>query len=139
MAEKLSGPNGFAGVIIQQMIKGGVETIIGMNRDSSFGPLLMFGLGGVSVEIMKDVAFRVYPLTDYDADAMIHAIKGFKLLSGFRGSKPSDLETLKETILRLSQLSGDFPQIESFDLNPFLSGDTKANSVAVDARFILKI
>jgi acetyltransferase len=139
MAEKLSGPTGFAGVIIQQMIKGGVETIMGMNRDSSFGPLLMFGLGGVSVEIMKDVAFRVYPLTDYDADAMIHEIKGFKLLSGFRGSKPSDLETLKDTILRLSQLSGDFPQIESLDLNPFLSGDTKANSVAVDARFILKI
>lgn len=139
MAEKLSGPQGFAGVIIQQMIKGGVETIIGMNRDSSFGPLLMFGLGGVSVEIMKDVAFRVYPLTDNDADAMIRGIKGFKLLSGFRGSKPSDLDTLKETILRLSQLSGDFPQIESFDLNPFLSGDTKANSVAVDARFILKI
>jgi acetyltransferase len=139
MAEKLGGPKGFAGVIIQQMVSGGVETIIGMNNDPSFGPLLMFGLGGVAVEVMKDVAFRVYPLTDLDASEMIRQIKGFKLLSGFRGSKPVDLAVLEETLLRLSQLAGDFPQIESFDLNPFIAGESRETSRAVDARFILNI
>ncbi len=128
----------FAGVIIQKMIKGGIETIIGMNCDPYFGPLLMFGLGGISVEVMKDVAFMMYPLTDRDAAEMIRQIKGYPLLFGFRGAAPVDHARLEETLLRLSQLVGDFPEFESLDINPFIAGTRPENSLAIDARIILK-
>ncbi len=128
----------FAGVIIQDMIHGGVETIMGMHHDPTFGPLMMFGLGGIYVEVMKDVSFKIQPLTDYDAEEMIKAIKGYPLLTGFRGSQPVDLKTLEETLLRLSQLSADFPIIDSFDVNPFIAADKSRQSRAVDARFVLK-
>jgi acyl-CoA synthetase (NDP forming) len=129
----------FSGVMLQEMIQGGVETIIGMNHDLAVGPLIMFGLGGVSVEVMKDVAFKVHPLTDLEADEMIKSVKGYKLLTGFRGASPVDLEALKETLLRLSQLVSDFPQFSSFDVNPFFATPFAETSMAVDARFILKL
>ena len=128
----------FSGVILQETVKEGLETIIGMNHDPSFGPLMMFGLGGVFVEIMKDVAFKIQPITDYDAEEMIKSIKGYPLLTGFRGSQPVDLKILEEALLRLSQLVSDFPIFESFDVNPFIITPKGEKSKAVDARFVLK-
>jgi len=139
MKKKFSLPKrAFSGVILQEMVGEGVETIIGMNQDPSFGPLMMFGLGGIYVEIMKDVAFKIHPLTDYDAEEMIKSIKGFALLTGFRGAPAVNIKVLEETLLRLSQLVSDFPIFESFDVNPFIIADKGENSKAVDARFVLK-
>lgn len=136
MKQKFGGDT-FAGVIVQELVKGGVETIIGMNQDPSFGPLMMFGLGGVYVEVMKDVAFKIHPVTDYDCEEMIKSIKGYPLLTGFRGAPPIDLKVVEETILRLSQLVTDFPYLESFDVNPFIATPDRQASRAVDARFIV--
>jgi acetyl coenzyme A synthetase (ADP forming)-like protein len=128
----------FAGVILQEMIKGGVETIIGLNYDPSFGPLMMFGLGGIYVEVMKDVAFKIHPLTDFDAKEMIQSINGYPLLTGFRGADPVNIEVLEEALLRISQLVSDFPVFESFDINPFIVTTKGEKSKAVDARFVLR-
>ena len=138
MKKKFTIDNVFAGVMLQEMVAGGVETIIGMSQDPSVGTLMMFGLGGINVELMKDVAFRVYPLNEYEATEMIKSVKGYKLLSGFRGSQPVNIKALEDTILRLSQLAGDFPEFESFDVNPFIVMPDGRLSVAVDARFVLK-
>ncbi len=139
MKKRFGGPGrDFAGVTIQELIKGGRETIIGMSQDPSFGPLMMFGLGGIYVEVMKDVAFKIHPVTDYDAEEMIKSIKSYPLLIGFRGAPAVDLKVLEETILRLSQLVNDFPQLESFDVNPFIVTPKAETSKAVDARFVLK-
>lgn len=137
MKRKFTIDNIFAGVMLQEMVKGGVETIIGMSQDPSVGTLMMFGLGGINVELMKDVAFKVYPLTELDAAEMIKSVKGYKLLTGFRGSQPVNIKALEETLLRLSQLAGDFPEIESFDVNPFIVMPDGRVSMAVDARFVL--
>ena len=140
MKEKFSRPGKkFIGVILQEMVKSGVETIMGMHDDPSFGPLLMFGLGGIYVEVMKDVAFKIHPLTDYDAEEMIRSVKGYPLLTGFRGSPAVDLKILEKTLLRLSLLASDFPIFESFDVNPFIASKKTGKSKAVDARFVLKI
>jgi acetyl coenzyme A synthetase (ADP forming)-like protein len=125
-------------VVIQRMVKGGVETAIGMTTDPAFGPLIMFGLGGVYVEIMKDVSFRVSPLTDIDAREMIDRCQGKKLLTGFRGSQPVDLKLLEESMLRLSMLVADFHEILEFDVNPFIIAPTRDQTAAVDARFIVR-
>jgi acyl-CoA synthetase (NDP forming) len=125
-------------VVIQEMVTGGVETVIGMNYDRSFGPLIMFGLGGIYVEVMKDVAFRIVPLSDERADDMIRQLKSFPLLTGFRGSDPIDLEALKEVLMRLSQLICDLDYFSEIDINPFIVSGDKASCKAVDARFILK-
>ncbi len=128
----------FSGVILQEMIRGGVETVMGMTYDPAFGPLMMFGLGGIYVEIMKDVAFKIHPITDLDAREMISSIKGYPLLRGFRGSRPVDIDILTDVLLRLNQLVSDFPQLGSFDINPFIASADAATSRAVDAKFVLK-
>jgi len=125
-------------VSVQPMAKGGRETILGMQQDPLFGPLLMFGLGGIFVEVMKDVAFRVLPITDIDAREMVRAIKGLPILEGVRGAGPVDLGAIEEAILRLAQLVTDFPEIESFDVNPFLAFEPGRPSLAVDARMRLR-
>ncbi|UCC78534.1 MAG: acetate--CoA ligase family protein [Candidatus Zixiibacteriota bacterium] len=127
----------FSGVIVQQMVRGGVETIIGMHDDPAFGPLMMFGLGGIYVEVMKDVSFKVHPLTDFDADEMIKSVKSYPLLIGFRGYPSVNVPVLQETILRLSQLVADFPVLKSFDVNPFIVTSEVNKSKAVDARFTI--
>ncbi len=124
-------------VVIQEMITGGVETVIGMTTDPSFGPLIMFGLGGIYVEIMKDVSFRIAPLTDLDAREMIQSLKGYRLLTGFRGSKPVDIVSIEDAITKLSQLVLDFPDFAEIDINPFIVTPDKNNTRAVDARFVL--
>lgn len=130
--------NRFTGVMIQEMVSGGIETIIGMHQDPSFGPLVMFGLGGIYVEIMKDVSFKVHPVSTFDAEDMIRSIRGYPLLTGFRGAASVDIECLKETILRLSQMVSDLSQLESFDVNPFIVTADSKTSKAVDARFVLR-
>jgi 4-hydroxybutyryl-CoA synthetase (ADP-forming) len=122
------------GVLIQEMVRSGKETIIGAKRDPLFGPLLMFGLGGIYVEVLKDVTFRIAPITEGDAAEMIESIKSIKLLKGARGEKPSDLRALRENLQRLSQLVTDFPEIEEFDMNPLLVFEEGVGTRAVDVR-----
>ncbi len=125
-------------VVVQRMVTGTAETVIGMTTDPSFGPLLMFGLGGIYVEVMKDVAFRINPLTDQAARAMIQSLKSYPLLTGFRGAPPVDLDILEETLLRVSQLVRDFSCLAEIDINPFIVSDDRNKCRAVDARFIIK-
>ena len=120
------------GVIVERFVTGGRETIIGMSQDPSFGPVLMFGLGGIYVEALKDVAFRVQPVSDIDAREMVRSIRGVKLLEGMRGEAPSDMNAIEDTIQRISQLVGDNPAIAEMDINPFVA--LERGGVAVDAR-----
>jgi acyl-CoA synthetase (NDP forming) len=124
------------GVSVQKMARTGVEVIIGMSKDAQFGPVLMFGLGGVLVEILKDVAFRIVPLVKRDAKEMIREIKGFPLLQGYRGSEPVDVENLENMLLRVSEFIEKTPDIKELDLNPIFA--YKDGAVAVDARVILE-
>ncbi|MEW6322357.1 MAG: acetate--CoA ligase family protein [Acidobacteriota bacterium] len=126
-----------ATLVVQQMARG-TEIILGSADDPKFGPVLMFGLGGIFVEILKDVAFRMHPLTDVDAREMIRSIKGFPILEGARGHKAVDLGALETCILRLNQLLADFPEIQEFDINPYFAAATAARSGAADARITLK-
>jgi acetyl coenzyme A synthetase (ADP forming)-like protein len=123
------------GVLVQRMAASGRELIVGMARDPMYGPLIMFGLGGVLAEAVQDVVFRLAPLTRWDAAEMCRSIRGTKLLQAFRGAPAVDLRGLEDVLLRVSQLAGDFPEIEELDLNPLLVSDTGA--VAVDARIVL--
>ena len=123
------------GVAVQKMAKPGVEVIIGMTRDSQFGPVLMFGLGGVMVEVIKDVTLRVTPLSPRDAREMIRGIKGYKMLTGFRGTAPCHTTTLEDWLLKLSKFVEETPEIKELDLNPIFTYSDGA--LAVDARVIL--
>lgn len=125
-------------VALQRMVHGGVETVMGMSYDPSFGPLLMFGLGGIYVEVMKDVSFKIHPLSDAGADEMIRALRSYPLLTGFRGAPSVDLDYLREALLRLSQLVADFDEFEEIDVNPFMASAERSECVAVDARFVLR-
>jgi acetate---CoA ligase (ADP-forming) len=120
------------GALIQPFVRGGRETIIGGTTDPTFGPLLMFGLGGIYVEAMQDVSFRVSPVSDEDAREMVRAIRGYRVLEGFRGEPPVDQATLVEMIQRVSQLMMENPEIEELDINPFLIKEH--GGVALDAR-----
>ena len=124
------------GVAVQPMAQPGVEVIIGMSKDASFGPVLMFGLGGVLVEVLKDVAFRIVPLGERDADEMIHDIKGFPLLDGYRGAAAADLGALKQILHTLSEFVEQTPAVKEIDLNPIYAYPDGA--LAVDARMILE-
>ncbi len=133
------GLNGvFQGVLVQEMIRGGREVILGIVQDPQFGPLIMFGLGGIYVEPLADVVFRIWPITDRDAREMIRSIRSFPILKGTRGEPPVDFTTLEEALMRLSQLAGDFPEIAELDVNPFLASPVPGASKAVDARIRLK-
>ena len=123
------------GISVQPMGKPGTEVIMGMIRDPSFGPVVMFGLGGVFVEVLKDVAFRVVPIDESDAEDMINEIKGKKLLEGYRGQEPADLPYLQQMLVKLSDLVNETPEIEEIDMNPVFC--YKDGAVVVDARIIL--
>ena len=122
------------GVMIQPMIVGGVETMIGIAQDPLFGPLIAFGLGGIHVEILGDVRFRIAPLTDRDVDELLHDIKGFPLLQGYRGHPAADLEALRELLLRVSRFADDVPEIAELDLNPVIALAPGSGCRIVDAR-----
>jgi len=126
------------GVMVQQMAPKGTETIIGMKRDPSFGPLLMFGLGGILVEVLKDVTFRIAPLNDISTDSMVYGIKAVKILQGYRGEAPRDIPKIKECLQRLSQLVTDFEEIDELDMNPLLVYEEGKGALVLDARFLLR-
>jgi len=135
--EKLGAGAEIWGVLVQKMLPCGKETIVGMTRDERFGPLLMFGLGGIYAEALKDVAFRMAPIREDEAATMIRGIRSFKLLQGVRGEPPADLDAIGECLLRLSQLVTDHPQIKELDINPLLAFSRGKGVVAADARIIL--
>ena len=123
------------GISVQGMAKSGIEVIMGVIKDPSFGPVIMFGLGGVFVEVLKDVAFRIVPIETSDAEDMINEIKGKKLLEGYRGQEPADVACLQQMLLKLSDFVNTIPDIEEIDMNPVFS--YKDGAVVVDARIIL--
>ncbi len=124
------------GVSVQKMARPGVEVIIGMSKDAQFGPVLMFGLGGILVEVLKDVAFRIVPLLPRDAREMIREIKGYPLLEGYRGQEPVDVANLEKIILKVSDFVEKNPEVKELDLNPIFA--YRDGAVAVDARVILE-
>jgi acetyltransferase len=119
------------------MISGGVEMALGMVRDPKFGPLVMCGLGGVFIEVVRDIAFRLPPVTREDAHEMLQSLKGYKLLNGYRGAPPCDLNPLLDALVTISHLTTGMPMIHELDINPFLITPTAATSCAIDARIIL--
>ncbi len=126
----------FEGVSVQKMARPGTEVIVGMTKDSQFGPVLMFGLGGILVELLKDVSFRIVPLKKEDAREMIREIKGYPILEGFRGMEPVDVSVLEEILLKLSRFVDENPVIKELDLNPIFA--YRDGAVAADARVILE-
>ncbi len=125
------------GCLVQEMVRRGKEVIVGMNNDPQFGPLMMFGLGGIYVEALKDVAFRIAPFSRQEAEEMIKEIRAYSLLRGVRGERPSDTEAIVDTLLRLSQLVTDFPEIMEMDINPLIVFEAGRGVVGVDMRLVL--
>ncbi len=123
------------GVLIQEFAPAGVEVIIGLIKDPQFGPTVMFGLGGVFVEVFRDVSFRVAPLTERDAEEMISEIKGRKLLEGYRGMEPVDKKALVDALVKVGQIGVENPEIKEMDLNPVMAYPSGLK--VVDARVIL--
>ncbi len=123
------------GVLVQKMLTEGVEVMVGVTQDPSFGPLIMFGVGGIYAELFKDAVFRIHPLTDVDAQEMVRSIKAYQLLEGWRGASPSDIKALEELLLRVSEMVEDFPQIMEMDLNPVKASER--GYAVVDARILL--
>jgi acetyl coenzyme A synthetase (ADP forming)-like protein len=123
-----------SGVTVQPMVREGIETIVGMTRDPAFGPLMLFGLGGVQVELLQDVCFRVHPLTDLDATQMVRGIRAAKLLDGYRGAPPADVPALEQAILRVSQMVGEHREIAELDINPLKVLPAGRGVMALDAR-----
>jgi acyl-CoA synthetase (NDP forming) len=124
------------GVYVQPMTPPGTEVIIGMKKDAQFGPVLMFGLGGVWVEVLEDVSLRVTSITRRDASEMVREIKGYPLLKGYRGREPVDTACLEDMLLAVGALAQEHPEIKEIDLNPVIAGASGA--VAVDARVVLE-
>ena len=122
------------GFVIQEYVRGGREVIVGMTHDPKFGPLVMFGLGGIYVETVRDVVFRVPPLTDLEAEELIRQIRGISLLRGVRGEAPIDFKALAEILQRFSQLAEDLPEIAEIEINPLMVFPRAAEFRAVDAR-----
>ena len=126
------------GVVVQRMVKEGIEAIAGVTQDPTFGPLMMFGSGGIYAELMKDVALRLHPLTDLDAREMLGSIKMAKLFQGFRGSPPGDTGALEDLLLRLSAMVEDIPQVAELDFNPVKVMPRGEGYWIVDARIMIK-
>ena len=135
-AKKANPKASVLGVAVQKMAPQGTEVIIGGTKDPQFGPVLMFGLGGIMVEVMKDVSFRVVPITRRDAQQMIHDIKGYPVLEGYRGQAPADLRALEEALVKTSRLLEEHPEIKELDLNPVFA--YRRGVMAVDARIVLE-
>ncbi len=132
--EKISRKSEMKGVTVQKMLSGGVELIVGITQDKTFGPLIMFGLGGIYAELFKDVSFRIHPLTDIDARDMVSAFKSHKILDGWRGAPPSDIPAVENLLLRISAMIEDIPEIQEMDLNPIMAMETGMGCYVADAR-----
>jgi len=126
------------GVLVQEMCKSGKEVILGMNRDPHFGPLMMFGMGGIMVEVLKDVSFYLAPLTAEEAKQMLINTKTYQMLRGVRGEDGVDIDAIAEGLQRLSQLVTEFPQIQEMDINPYVVGPEGTTPIAVDARMSIE-
>jgi acyl-CoA synthetase (NDP forming) len=124
------------GAAVQKMARPGTEIIIGTFKDPQFGPVIMFGLGGIFVEVFKDVSFRIVPIERRDADEMIKEIKAYTLLKGYRGQEAADIEALKDILMKVSDFADKNPEIKEIDLNPVIA--YKDGAVAVDARIVLE-
>jgi acyl-CoA synthetase (NDP forming) len=124
------------GVSVQPMAKPATEVIIGMSKDAQFGPVLMFGLGGILVEVLKDVSFRIVPLVKRDARDMIREIKGYPILEGYRGLEPANIEMLEGLLLKVSDFVESHPDIKELDINPIFA--YRNDAIAIDARIILE-
>ncbi len=142
LIEKLKAKNlldGLEGVIIQEMVSGKREMVCGVASDPQLGRMIMFGLGGVFVEAINDTMFRLAPLSTEDARDMVTGVKAYKLLKGARGTTPAQMNAVEGTLLRLSQLVGDFPQIEELDINPLIISEKNGEPIAVDGRIKVKL
>jgi len=126
------------GVLVQPMVTGGQELILGGRQDPNFGPVVLIGLGGIFVEVFEEVALRVAPITHREASEMIDELRGAPILKGARGHKPSDLEAVIEALLRLSQLLFDFPEIQELDINPLRVFQESNGCRALDARIMIR-
>jgi len=124
------------GVSVQPMARPATEVIIGMSKDPQFGPVLMFGLGGILVEILKDISFRIVPLTGRDANEMIREIKGYPVLEGYRGQEPANIAVLEQLLLKVSEFVESKPEIKELDINPIFA--YRDSALAIDARVILE-
>ena len=122
------------GYLVQPFIEGGTELVVGVTDDELFGPLVMFGLGGIYVEILQDVVFRITPLTDRDVIEMVSGIRGYKLLQGYRGAPEADTDALKDLLLRVSRLVEEVPEIAELELNPIKAFEPGQGCVILDAR-----
>jgi acetyltransferase len=125
------------GVLLEKMVVGGQEVILGVKRDPQFGPMIMFGLGGIFVEVLKDVTFGLAPLTEGEIRSMIEGTRSYGLLRGALGKAPRDVEAIIENIQRLSQLVVDFPEIEEVDINPLMVGHEGDGALVVDGRIVI--
>jgi len=126
------------GVLVEKMYMIGKEVILGMNRDPHFGPLMMFGMGGIMVEVLKDVSFYLAPLTSEEAKQMLINTRTYQILKGVRGQEGVDIDAIAEGLQRLSQLVTEFPQIQELDINPYMVGPPGTTPIAVDARMTVK-
>ena len=122
------------GVAVQRMEPPGTEVIVGVTKDPQFGPVLMFGLGGVLVEVLKDVAFRVLPITDLEARDLVRGLRGYPILAGARGGPAADEAFLVQAVLRVGQMAAELPEIEELDINPLVVAPVGSRSYVVDAR-----
>jgi acetyltransferase len=126
------------GILIEEMARKGVEVILGASRDARFGPLMMFGLGGTMVEVLKDVSFRLAPMWEISAERMVHSIRSFQVLDGFRGTPPSDIPAIVDTLLRLSEMVCNHPEISELDINPLIVHAKGQGCSVADSRVMLR-
>ncbi len=136
LAKALSETGG--NILVQEMVKGSRELVVGLTRDPQFGPCVMFGLGGIFTEILRDVSFRVAPLEKRDAVSMMEEIKGHKILEGIRGMEPADLEQLSSILIQIGQIGMEFETIKEIDVNPVILG-ANGRCTAVDALVVLEV
>jgi len=125
------------GIQVSKMILAGEEVILGVKRDESFGPVIMFGLGGIYVEVFKDVSFRIAPFDEKTADSMLKEVRSYKILEGIRGKRPSDIAAIRDCLMRLSQLAIECPQISELDINPLIVLDEGKGCYVADSRIML--
>jgi acetyltransferase len=125
------------GMLVQEMIRKGRELLVGVSRDPQFGPLVAVGMGGIYVEVLKDVAFRLAPISKQEIHTQLRAIRTFPLLRGVRGEPPADLDAIEDVVLRISQLVTDFPEIVEMDINPLVVHNKGEGAIVLDARIIL--
>jgi acyl-CoA synthetase (NDP forming) len=124
------------GAAVEKMARSGIEIIVGTFKDAQFGPVIMFGLGGIFVEVLKDVSFRIVPIERRDAAEMIKEIKGYPLLKGYRGTEPANIAVLEDILMKVSDFVEKTPEVKEIDLNPIIA--YKDSAVAVDARIVLE-